>query len=234
MSYVRTPEMRAAASAKLKGRKLSPEHRAAISAAQIGHKRGVGLKASAEARRKMSLAKLGNQNLLGHRHSAETRARMSAAHMGQQTGLGWRATEEQKRTRSERMRIYMKTPERWAKQAVVLRSVCHLGGPAALDSLKRKRIEYLDRRGRLWNFRSSYELRYARMLDAEALTWSYEPDRLLLSDGRTYVPDFWVSEWTAYVEVKGWAAWRMDKVDLARRDGHLIFLVGRSIVGRSK
>lgn len=281
--YVRTPEIRAAASAKLKGRKLSPEHRAAISAAQMGHSRGVGRKLSAEHRASLSRAsrRLGNP---GHHPSEETRAKMRAAHIGRQYRTGWRATEEQKRARSERMRVYMNTPERHAKQAKILRSVCRAGGLATrgmprhrytpteeqkraqserlrakfaadparrekhanilrsvcragglafLESNWRKRvIEYLDRLGRVWKFRSGYELRYAKLLDREALTWTYEPDRLLLSDGRIYVPDFWISEWQAYVEVKGWSRWRGDKIDIARRDGHLVFMVGRSIVGR--
>lgn len=88
------------------------------------------------------------------------------------------------------------------------------------------RYEYLDVKGRLWRFRSSWELRVAEQFDREALTWAYEPCRLLLSNGRVYIPDFWVEEWSTYVEVKGWKRpGSIDKVGAALADGHAVLLV---------
>lgn len=84
--------------------------------------------------------------------------------------------------------------------------------------------EYLDRTGRLWRFKSTWEDQFARALDAAELTWSYEPARLLLSDGRTYVPDFWVAEWSSYVEIK--AGHRsLEKAERAVADGHAVRMV---------
>lgn len=90
--------------------------------------------------------------------------------------------------------------------------------------------EYLDRRGRLWRFKSTWELRFARWLDERELSWRYEPDVLLLSDGRRYVPDFWVDEWATYLEMKG----RHDsgKAQVAAADGHPVLLLkGRAVEG---
>lgn len=85
---------------------------------------------------------------------------------------------------------------------------------------------YTCRKGRRFNFRSGeqYELGCAKILDARKLTWLYEPHVLRLSDGRAYVPDFWVKEWKTYVEVKGWER-RVDKVEQARKDGFPVLLV---------
>jgi hypothetical protein len=86
-----------------------------------------------------------------------------------------------------------------------------------------KWAEYVDRNGVAHHMRSSWEVRFAKHLDASGLTWSYEPTTLRLSTGRRYLPDFWVEEWGTYVEIKGWANPRgMDKVAQAQRDGHRV------------
>jgi hypothetical protein len=51
--------------------------------------------------------------------------------------------------------------------------------------------------------RSSWEVRYAEALDTAGRTWWYEPDRLAMPDGSTYIPDFLVSG-IGYVEIKGY------------------------------
>lgn len=93
------------------------------------------------------------------------------------------------------------------------------------------RYEYLDRKGRLWNLRSGdgWERGFARWLDVQGLNWRYEPDRLVLSDGRIYIPDFWVEEWQTYVEIKGARPESIEKVHVALRDGYaVLFVAGRS------
>ena len=93
----------------------------------------------------------------------------------------------------------------------------------------RGRHDHLDRSGRLWRFKSTWELAYAKHLDALGLAWAYEPARLLLSTGRTYVPDFWVAEWATYVEVKSWSGsgGGIAKVEQAVQDGHPVRLMGK-------
>ncbi len=64
---------------------------------------------------------------------------------------------------------------------------------------------YTDRRGRVFRFRSSYEIAFVEQyLDKNDLTWDYESKAFDLGD-TTYTPDFWVDELGGYVEVKGWA-----------------------------
>lgn len=71
----RSDELNAAIGLRTKGKKLSPEHRAAVSAGLRGKKRGPY---SAEHRAKISAAQKGKP---GRKHSLETRAKMSAVHL---------------------------------------------------------------------------------------------------------------------------------------------------------
>lgn len=104
-------------------------------------------------------------------------------------------------------------------------------GPALRDAQSRRTSEwnrtrwprathkFLDRRGRLWAFKSGLEHKVAVLLDGHELAWAYEPHTLLLSDGRRYTPDFWIDEWATYIEVKGQRK-GLDRVVQARLDGH--------------
>ncbi len=133
----------------------------------------------------------------GYRHSADTIAKIRASNLGKK---------------------HKPMPES-AKRKLSI---------AGAETIKRwrKRIEHLDRLGRLWKFRSTWELRFAQKLDVAELTWSFEPHRLLLSTGRVYVPDFWVEEWATYVEIKGFDGWgSKGKWQQAQTDGHPILLI---------
>jgi hypothetical protein len=72
--------------------------------------------------------------------------------------------------------------------------------------------------------RSWWEVNYAKWLDVRETEWFYEPCEILLSDGRGYHPDFFVSEFGCYVEIKG-LPYRLDKVLLAREDGYRVELI---------
>jgi hypothetical protein len=50
-------------------------------------------------------------------------------------------------------------------------------------------------------FRSRLEAQWAYFLDRSGLKWIYEPQRLTLSDGAKYVPDFFLGD--CWLEVKG-------------------------------
>lgn len=86
-----------------------------------------------------------------------------------------------------------------------------------------KGVEYLTRSGQMYRMRSSWEQQYAVALDFAGLTWFYEPGRLLLSDGRTYLPDFYVVEWKSYVEIKGYRD--NGKSQQAQADGYAVRIV---------
>lgn len=79
--------------------------------------------------------------------------------------------------------------------------------------------EFLDKRDRLWKFKSTWELAFAMWLDARDIHWFYEPCSILLSDGRRYHPDFFVTEWDLFIEIK--AGHRdAEKARVAVADGH--------------
>jgi len=63
--------------------------------------------------------------------------------------------------------------------------------------------EYTDRLGRVFRFRSSYEIAFVSLyLDKNNLAWDYEPKKFVL-DNSTYTPDFYIKEYNYFVEVKG-------------------------------
>ena len=53
-----------------------------------------------------------------------------------------------------------------------------------------------------YRFRSRLEARWAVFLDALHAEWSYETEGFDLS-GTWYLPDFWVRDWNAWLEIKG-------------------------------
>lgn len=55
-------------------------------------------------------------------------------------------------------------------------------------------------------FRSRLEARWAVFFDAAAIPWLYEPEGYELSDGRRYLPDFYLPECDTWIEVKGSAS----------------------------
>lgn len=62
--------------------------------------------------------------------------------------------------------------------------------------------------GKIYSFRSSYEKRFAKILDRDNHEWSYEEKSFNVCDGtKTYTPDFEIKN-LGFVEVKGW--WRDD------------------------
>lgn len=62
--------------------------------------------------------------------------------------------------------------------------------------------------GTIW-MRSTYEARFANFLDTLDVEWSYEPKHFsVLNGAKTYLPDFYVPNIDAFIEIKGW--WRDD------------------------
>ena len=115
--------------------------------------------------------------------------------------------------------LYAADPELRARQVDIALAAARL-------SRRGRRHEYHDVRGRVFFFRSSWEREFAQALDAAALVWDYEPDRLVLPDGRIYVPDFRVLAWSGYVEIKGRPYPNgMSKVSLARQAGYAVTVI---------
>lgn len=77
-----------------------------------------------------------------------------------------------------------------------------------------KQPPWTDRRGRTYEFKSTWERAYAGHLDAQGAIWDYEPRRFGLRECKCYTPDFEVMtpQGVEYHEVKGW----MDERCVAR------------------
>jgi hypothetical protein len=158
----------------------------------------IGTKLSAETRAKMSAAHKGKPSpALGHRHSEETRARMSAQRKGRKFSVKHRSNLSVALTGrvvplSVRLKIGKASALRWE---------------TASDA-DYERIAKNGNRGKwTWyngiHFRSSYEARFAKLLDLRKWAWVYEPRRFRLST-TSYLPDFFVPTMKCYVEIKGW------------------------------
>lgn len=165
---------------------------------------------------------------LGRKMSPESRRKMSEQRKGR------RITDEQRRKISASLRGRPHSPEHNRKVAEA-----QLGQkrPPIPQHVRDKISASLKQRnaqlGRHYNFgrspphrkpveyngikyRSTYEVRFARMLDAAGVRFQYEPDRFDLGS-TSYMPDFYLPEYGLYIEVKGWmtpAAER--KIDLFR------------------
>lgn len=86
-----SPEVRARKAAARRGKHLSAEARAKVSAAMKGNQHCLDCHPSAETRAKLSAAKMGNKNMLGRHHTAETRAKLSTAAAARSCSLEYRA-----------------------------------------------------------------------------------------------------------------------------------------------
>lgn len=52
-----------------------------------------------------------------------------------------------------------------------------------------------------YRMRSRLEGRWATWFDAVGLHWEYEKEGFSIN-GKAYLPDFWIEEWNAFVEIK--------------------------------
>jgi len=145
------------------------------------------------------------------KHSDETRAKMSASHTGRRNTPEHNANIAKARTGTTRLPSTVEKMRKastgkkmspWFKEELRRR----FSGPENPSFGKTPvhagpRGRWIEYRG--INFRSSYEVRFAKALDARGWPWEYEPERFNLGPC-TYLPDFFVPKLAAYVEVKGW------------------------------
>jgi len=83
-------------------------------------------------------------------------------------------------------------------------------------------------------FRSSYEVRCAKILDKLNIKYEYEKQTLKIFDGRRpqyYLPDFYLPEFDIFIEVKGW--WRddcrLEKFNLFKRRYNLCLVMDKDL-----
>lgn len=182
----------------LSGRKQTPEH---IAKRLISTRLAGAYTWTAERRRKN-----------GERKSRELKGRPFSGHRFDSTGV--KQSPEQLEKLSAVRKGRCPSAETRAKMSATASRLLRLRG----------RVEFLDRKGRLVKFKSRWELHFAQWMEGHEIAWDYEPDTLLLSDGRRYTPDFRLGN--IYVEIKHpKRLTRLDKVCLAQFDGHDVRLV---------
>jgi len=68
--------------------------------------------------------------------------------------------------------------------------------------LDRKEIESIDTDYKGYKFRSRLEARWAVFFEELDLLWKYEPERIKLTNGDPYLPDFYLPEKEFWLEIK--------------------------------
>jgi len=80
-----------------------------------------------------------------------------------------------------------------------------------------KGVKFIDRKGRLFKFRSKWEEKLAIYFDKNNIDWDYEKITYKLNDDSTYTPDFFVKD--MIYEVKGYPYKRsIEKFNLFREE----------------
>lgn len=69
--------------------------------------------------------------------------------------------------------------------------------------MQTRHIKPIETRYKGYRFRSRLEARWAVFFDSLGLKWEYEPEGFDLGFGELYLPDFWLPEMNAWVEIKG-------------------------------
>lgn len=107
--------------------------------------------------------------------------------------------------------------------------LCRLGVTGRKRSLKN---QFMCRRGRVFNFRSSWEAATARWLDTTRQVWDYEPQIIRLKNGDCYLPDFRLAD-GSFIEVKGYMDSRdRNRIRRARGLGYVIKVFDERVMKR--
>lgn len=86
-----------------------------------------------------------------------------------------------------------------------------------------------------YRFRSRLEARWAVFFDELGIKWEYEPEGFELEDGTMYLPDFYLTDIDAYIEIKSIGALKIslgdDEIsfDNGREEAHKYAVASRSI-----
>jgi hypothetical protein len=80
-------------------------------------------------------------------------------------------------------------------------------------------------------YRSRLEAAFARWCVANCIEWEYEVYAIRFKENQSYTPDFWLPEYSHFVEVKGvWSGSAKKKLRKAKLLGFLIALVPTHLV----
>jgi len=228
-----------------KGKALSPELRAKLSAAHQGKpwtdkQRAAYRPPSEETRTKWRQARLDHphpEQLGWPKGKAKTEAHIAAQRAGllrymeehpgireetaRQTHTGRKRSPETRARMSEAQKAKWQDPAyRERMRDAPAKRIAGGVGAKISAATKGHPARYSTHRNFLYGglrMRSSYEVRVAKALDVMGIPWEYEPRRFDLGS-RTYLPDFYLPDNGAYWEVKGWLGPKsQETVQLFRR-----------------
>lgn len=92
-------------------------------------------------------------------------------------------------------------------------------GISIVRKIGKHKFPYFSEGGNLIKMRSSWEVRYAEFLDIQEIIWIYEPKMFKLSNGKRYLPDFYLPKTNEFHEVKGWMSPEaIEKIDLFKKE----------------
>jgi len=185
-------EHRKKISIALTGKKFSEEHRRALSSSHKGQpntnkgKKGL-FKHTEEAKRRIGEASKGNKYCLGKIYSDEHKQKISEKSKGR------------KQTQETKEKI------RQANLGKIRMEMRGKNNPMHThpNSYKSKFGKTGFREDLGVFLKSTWEANMMRLFKYLGLTVQYEPESFLLSDGRTYRPDFYIIDNDIWIEVKG-------------------------------
>ena len=80
-------------------------------------------------------------------------------------------------------------------------------------------------------FRSKSEATFARWCNINGIEWKYEPYMIRFKENQSYTPDFWLPEYSHFVEVKGaWAGSAKKKLRKTKECGFNVVLVPDNLI----
>ncbi len=116
--------------------------------------------------------------------------------LSKQSRLNWENLDTRKK-------MLTRNQEESSRKNKITRHANLLSGKTKFKQTHGKRILV----GSNW-MRSTYESRFAILLNQLNICWVYEPKWFDIGDSKAYLPDFFIPSLDLYVEIKGW--WRDD------------------------
>jgi transposase-like protein len=163
-------------------------YKSGVSLREVASKAGIVKSTALKVLRRMGVERRPKAHYL--KLSVEERARVAACYDGGDT--------------------YAEISEKFDISASIIQSCLEEHGiPPRVGRVNYRVFPWIDKAGREFLFQSSWELSYAKHLEALGVQWDYQVVSFKLKRRRVYTPDFQIStdRGIEYHEVKGWLEW---------------------------
>lgn len=185
---------------------------------RIGSDYTKGRKHTEETRRRMRESQKQHwEDPEEHKKCCEIRKKYYETHSGPNKGRVW--SEEAKRNQREGADKFFKDPKNKPFLSMIAKRRTD-NHPEILERLHKGNIEKRKFRKDLGSFfRSTWEANFARICNYEEEPWHYEAHKFKLSNGKIYIPDFYLPYADWYIEIKGyWYESSRNKVDMFKKE----------------